>query len=136
VPEDGPADTGRLVVYVDHSDVDRSRLAQLHELIRQLVDVIEAREPRLLAYGFHLDEEHGRMTVTAVHPDSASLELHLEVGRELFRGFGELLTLREIEVYGPVSERARSMLERKAVMLGGARVTVAERHHGFSRVTR
>ena len=82
---------------------------------------------------FHLDEEAGRMTVTAVHPDSASLELHMEVGREEFRKLGDMITLRRIEVYGSISERAREMLEQKATMLGGSGVTVVERFAGFAR---
>lgn len=134
--EDGPSEPTGLVLYVDHSDIDTSRLAELREGIRQLVALVEEREPQLIAYGFHLDEEQGRMTVTAVHPDSASLELHMEIGRELFRKLGQMLELREIEIYGPISEGARAMLEQKSRMLGNARITVMERHHGFSRVRR
>lgn len=121
-----------LIVYVDHADIHEGRLEELKDGIRRLVAFIESREPRLLAYGFHLDEEAGRMTVTAVHPDCASLELHMEVGRDEFRKLGELITLREIEVYGSVSDRAREMLEQKATMLGG-RVTVIELFSGFAR---
>ena len=72
------------------------------------------------------------MTVTAVHPDSASLELHMDVGREEFRKLGEMLTLRQIEVYGAISDQARQMLEQKAQMLGGS-VRVVERFSGFAR---
>lgn len=129
-------DTGSLVVYVDHSDIDASRLAELKERIRRVVDALDTSEPQLIAYGFHLDPERSRMTVTAVHPDSASLELHLEIGRELFRKLGEMVTLREIEVYGRISERARTMLEQKAAMLGDAHITVLECYAGFARPTR
>ena len=126
-------DDADLIVYVDHSDIRADRLADLKEGIRQLVDVIEARVPRLIAYGFHLDEDAGRMTVTAVHPDSASLEMHLEIGKEEFRKLSDMITLRKIEVYGSISENARGMLEQKAAMLGGSGVTVTERFSGFSR---
>jgi hypothetical protein len=60
------------------------------------------------------------MTVVAVHPDSASLELHLEIGRTEFRKLADMITLRRIEVYGSVSAKARAMLQEKATMLGGA----------------
>ena len=122
-----------LIVYIDQSDIHEGRLEDLQEGIRRLVDVIEALEPRLIAYGFHLDEEAGRMTVTAVHPDSASLELHLEIGNEEFRKLGDLITLTQIQVYGSISERASEMLEQKATMLGGSGVTVTERFAGFAR---
>jgi hypothetical protein len=122
-----------LVIYIDHSDIHQGRLQELKEGIRRLVDAIDALEPQLIAYGFHLDEEAGRMTVTAVHPDSASLELHLEVGNEEFRKLSDKITLRHMEVYGSISERAREMLEQKATMLGGSGVTVTERFAGFAR---
>lgn len=126
-------DAAELIVYIDHSDIHEGRLDELKEGIRRLVGVIEVREPRLIAYGFHLDEEAGRMTVTAVHPDSESLELHLEIGRKEFRKLGDLVTLRQIEVYGSISDRAREMLEQKTAMLGGSSVTVTERFEGFAR---
>jgi hypothetical protein len=122
-----------LLVYVDHSDIHEGRIEDLKEGIHRVVDIIEALEPRLIAYGFHLDEVAGRMTVTAVHPDSASLELHIDVGREEFRKLADMITLRQIEVYGPISERAREMLKQKATMLGGSDVTVTERFAGFAR---
>lgn len=74
-----------LVVYIDHSDIREGRMAELKVGVRRLVEVIEQLEPQLIGYGFHFDEAANRMVVTAVHPDSASLERHMEVGREEFR---------------------------------------------------
>jgi len=73
------------------------------------------------------------MTVVAVHPDSASLELHMEVGGPEFRKLGELITLRQIDVYGSVGDKAREMLDQKAKALGGGGVEVHERYAGFVR---
>lgn len=122
-----------VLIYVDHSAIHEGCVDDLKEGVRRLVDVIEELEPQLIAYGFHFDEVAGEMTVTAVHPDSASLELHLEIGREEFRKLGGMLTLTGIEVYGSISPRARAMLEQKAAMLGGSGVNVQERHAGFVR---
>ena len=121
------------IVYIDHSDIHQGSIDALKTGVGQLVTVMAGLEPRLVAYGFHFDEDAGRMTVTAVHPDSASLELHLELGRERFRELGPMLTLREIEVYGPISDRVRSMLEQKAAMLGGAGITAVSTYAGFAR---
>ena len=128
-----PGTSHDVVVYVDHSDVDLSRLDELRRRIRRVVSFIEAEEPQLIAYGFHLDDTRGRMAVTAVHPDSASLERHLEVGREAFRKLGPMLTLTSIEVYGSISERVRTLLEQKVQMLGAGDVVVTERFAGFAR---
>jgi hypothetical protein len=119
------------IVYLDISDIHKGGLAALKEGIRGLVDELEPREPQLISYGFHLDERAGEMTVVAVHPDSASLELHMELGSDGFRKLGEFLTLKEIRVYGPISERARDLLQRKLKMLGGESMVVSERFAGF-----
>jgi len=121
-----------LVVSIDHSDIHEGRLDELEAGIRRLVAFVESREPQLVSYGFHLDEELRRMTVVAVHPDSESLELHMEVGLPEFRKLADMITLRRIEVYGSISYRARVMLEQKALLLGPAGVTVEERFSGFA----
>lgn len=123
------------IVYIDHSDVREGRFEDLQAAIRRLVDFIEVREPRLVVYGFHLDEEARRMTVVAVHPDTASLELHMEVGREEFRKLGGMITLRSIEVYGSISDGARELLDQKVKMLGEGGVVVTERFAGFTRLS-
>lgn len=128
-----PSTSADFIVYIDHSDIREGSIDDLKAGVSALVPVMGGLEPRLIAYGFHFDEGGGRMTVTAVHPDSASLELHLELGRERFRELGPLLTLCEIEVYGPISDRARMMLEQKAAMLGGAGVSALTTHAGFAR---
>ena len=72
------------------------------------------------------------MTVVAVHPDSASSSSS-KIGRTEFRKLADMITLRRIEVYGSVSDKARAMLQEKATMLGGSDVTVHERFAGFDR---
>jgi hypothetical protein len=129
---DDPDGSG-LIVYIDRSDVSEDRKQDLKAGIRRLVDVIQSREPQLISYAFHLDDEAAVMTVVAVHPDSASLELHLEIGRTEFHKLADMITLRQIEVYGSVSDKARAMLQEKATMLGGSDVTVHERFAGFDR---
>ena len=73
------------VVYLDRSDIHQGGLAELKRGIRRLVQFIESAEPQLMEYGFYIAEDAAQMTVVAVHPDSASLELHFEIGRDEFR---------------------------------------------------
>lgn len=122
------------IVYLDFSDIHEGSLEALKEGIQRLVGELEPREPQLISYGFHLDEQAGEMTVVAVHPDSASLELHMDVGRDEFRKLGDFLTLKKIYVYGPISERARDTLEQKMKMLGGEGLVVSECSAGFDHV--
>jgi len=73
------------------------------------------------------------MTVVAVHPDSASLEFHMDVGSAEFRKFADLIDLLKIEVYGRVSEAVLKRLHQKARMLGKGTVAVHEFYAGFGR---
>jgi hypothetical protein len=123
------------IVYIDHSEIRDGRVAELKVGIRRLVEFIESREPQLVAYAFYLDERAAQMTVVAVHPDSASLELHLETGGPEFRNLADMITLQEVVVYGSPSPRALAMLQQKANALGGASVSVHERFAGFAHIT-
>jgi hypothetical protein len=126
----GPGGSG-LIVYIDRSDIREGREEDLKAGIRRLVEVIELNEPQLISYSFHFDEEASQMTVVAIHPDSTSLELHLAIGRTEFRKLADMVTLRQIEVYGSISENAMTLLEQKATLLGGTGVTVHQRFAGF-----
>jgi len=121
------------IVYIDHSDIREGSLEELKAGIRRLVDFIDSREPQLITYGFYIDEEALNMTVVAVHPDSASLELHMDIGSSEFRKLAHLLTLTAIECYGRPSERALGQLRHKAATLGdGETVVSIGRFAGFT----
>lgn len=127
-------DPSEPIVYIDHSDIREGAVDELRAGVRRLVEFIEAREPRLIAYGFYIDEGTRKMTVVAVHPDSASLEFHMEIGGEEFRKLGHLLRLTGIECYGRPSEGALDQLREKAATLGdGGTVVSIGRYAGFTR---
>jgi hypothetical protein len=73
------------------------------------------------------------MTVLQVHPDAASMELHMRIAAQEFSQFAELVVLRMGEVFGEPTESLLELLRRKAEMLGNATVVVHRRHAGFHR---
>jgi hypothetical protein len=73
------------------------------------------------------------MTVLQVHPDSASMERHMEVAGPVFARFADLLELRTIDIYGSPSAKVVDQLQRKAELLGTATVSVHDRQAGFVR---
>jgi hypothetical protein len=73
------------------------------------------------------------MTVVAIHPDSASMEFHMEVAGPMFRKFTEFINLSTIEVYGQVSDKVLNQLRQKAEMLGSGTVVVHTLYAGFVR---
>jgi len=124
---------GQPIVYVDVSDIRDGKLDELEAAMDHLAGFVEAHMPRVVSYAFFLDKERRTMTVVAVHPDSDSLEFHLDEGNEEFRKFGDLFDLSRIEVYGEVSDGVKERLDRKARMLGRGTVNVHELHAGFAR---
>jgi hypothetical protein len=121
------------IVYVDTSSIREGRHDELEAAMARLAAFVEVNMPRVISYGFFLDAERSRMTVVAVHPDSESLEFHMDTGADEFRKFADMIELLTIDVYGAVSDGVRERLDRKARMLGDATVTVHELHSGFVR---
>lgn len=122
------------IVYVDTSDVREGALEELKAGMNELVDFVEANEPRLLAYNVYFSDDGTRMTVVHVHPDAASLELHMEVAGPFFRRFVELVTMSSIHIYGEPSEKALDQSHEKARMLGNGEVVAEAFHAGFTRL--
>jgi quinol monooxygenase YgiN len=122
------------ILYIDTSDIQPGHLATVRELMANLVDFVEANEPQLIAYNFYIEETDNTMTCVVVHPDSASIETHLDLGWEKFRAFADHIHQRSIDVYGEVSERVIARLRRKIDMLGRGTVTIHALHSGFSRI--
>lgn len=122
------------IVYVDASEVRPGKLGDLKTATKELADFVDAHEPRILAYNVYLSDHDTRINVVHVHPDSASLEHHMEVAGPMFRKFADLVTLASIDIFGRPSERVVRQLDEKARMLGRGAVTVHEPHVGFSRI--
>jgi hypothetical protein len=121
------------IVYVDTSDVREGALEELKAGVKELVDFIDAHEPRLLAYNVYFSDDGTRMTVVHVHLDSASLERHMEVAGPAFRRFVELVTLSSIHIYGKPSAKLLKQVHEKARLLGRDVVVVDALHAGFTR---
>ena len=121
------------IVYVDTADVRGGALEELKAAMKDLVEFVAANEPRLIAYNVYFSDDGTRMTVVHVHPDSASLEHHMEVAGPVFHRFVELVTLSSIHVYGQPSEKLLEQLHEKARLLGHDAVAVDALHAGFTR---
>ncbi|NBE50791.1 hypothetical protein [Streptomyces boluensis] len=122
------------IYYVDRSDIREGKIAEVKNGMRDLTTFVEAREPQLIAYHFYIDEFESTMTVVAVHPDSASMEFHMELGGPKFREFSALIRMRSIDVYGQPNSVVVDQLRQKAAMLGGGTVALHTLQAGFSRL--
>ena len=121
------------ILYVDTSDVREGALEELKPAVARLVDFVEANEPRIISYNVYFSEDGTRMTVVSLHPDTASLEYHLDVAGPMFRQFVALVTLSSIHIYGEPSEAVLKLAREKARLLGRDSVEVQSLHAGFTR---
>ena len=123
------------IIYIDRSEIREGKLEEVRAAIHGLVEFVETQEPQLIGYALYFNEEATGITVVAIHPDSASLQFHLEIGGPVFRKFIGFIKLQTIEVYGRPSEKVLEQLQQKAAMLGeAASVVVHEQHAGFMRL--
>jgi len=121
------------IIYIDHSEIREGKLEELKNAMNELVEFVEANEPRLIAYTVYLSEDETRMTVVHIHSDSASLEFHMKVAGPVFPKFKEFVKLLTIDVYGNHSGQLMEQLRKKARMLGNATVKAHSLETGFTR---
>jgi hypothetical protein len=122
------------IVYIDRSEIRAGKLNELKRAVTGLVEFVDRHEPQLLSYRFFIEEKARQLTVVAVHPNPASLEIHMDVAGSEFRKMSEFIELKTIEVYGRPTEKALNQLRQKAEMLGeGRSVVVHEPQAGFAR---
>jgi quinol monooxygenase YgiN len=126
-------DMSELIVVIDSSEVREGKLEELKTAINELVEFVEANEPRPIAYNVYLKEDGTRMTIVQVHPDSASMEFHMKVAGPAFPKFVELIKLSTMDVYGKPSDDLLGQIRHKVQMLGDATVVVHELQAGFAR---
>jgi quinol monooxygenase YgiN len=121
------------IVFIDSSEIREGKLEELKTAMKELVEFIEANEPRPIAYNVYFTLDGTRMTVVQVHPDSASMEFHLNVAGPAFTKFTELIKMSAMDVYGKPSDNLLEQMRQKAQMLGTGTVVVHELHAGFAR---
>jgi quinol monooxygenase YgiN len=72
--------------------VKDGKLQDFEKSFGELVEAVEANEPRLIAFNGYVNDEGTEVAVVQVHPDAASMELHMQVAREhITHAYEELL---------------------------------------------
>ena len=122
-----------LIVVVDSSEIREGKLEELKRAIEELVEFVERNESDPISYNIYLDEDGTRMTVVQIHPNSASMEIHMKLAGPVFRKFTDLLTLSRVDFYGEPSDALLEQMRQKAQLLGNAPVMVNPLHSGFAR---
>jgi quinol monooxygenase YgiN len=126
---------GEPFIYVGTYKIKAGKADEARQRIAELVDFVETNEPRMIAFHCFLDEEGSKMSVVQVHPDSASMEFHLQVNAKHFTtAFDYLESLMNDQYFGSMSETlAAEIAKWDDAVTSVTRMPVHE--GGFTRTT-
>lgn len=122
------------IVFVDCSEIFEGKVDELKKVVEKLVEFVETNERRPILYDVFFSEDGTRMTVIQIHPDSASMEFHMEASGAQFPQFKDLLRMLTMDIYGKPSAELVERMRQKATMLGASDVRVHDLQAGFSRI--
>jgi len=74
------------------------------ETIKEMTDFVSANSSRLLSYDTYVNDEHTEATTIYVHPDSQSLEEHLDLAATRIGSGVQMVSVVRIDLYGEPSE--------------------------------
>ena len=103
------------LIYVGTFGIKEGKFKEYAGSFRATVETVEEHEPQMIAFHGFATEDRTEMTVVQVHPDTASMDLHMrtlrdKLGEQLARALGpELIEIRRSEYYGAPSESALEM---------------------------
>jgi hypothetical protein len=81
--------------------------------LAELVDFVETNEPRMIAFNTYLDRDGSTLSIVQVHPDSASMEFHMQVNAKHFAtAFDWLDTSITQQYFGPISDALAAELAK------------------------
>lgn len=122
-------------IYIGTYTIKSGKLEETKKALGELVELVEANEPRLIGFNVYLDEQGTKASLVQVHPDADSMEFHMKVISEhLTSCFDYLEAAVSEQVYGAPTASLSSMLEEWAEP--GVPVTNMPAHEaGFTRTT-
>jgi hypothetical protein len=103
-------------IFIGTHRLKEGKLQEFEKSFGELVEVVQANEPRIVAFNGYANEDGTEVAVVQVHPDAASMELHMRVVQEhIEHAYEELLEeTTSIHVFGELSDAAREMMNHLA----------------------
>jgi len=119
-------------IYVGTNTIKAGKVDECRKMLNEIAQLVEAHEPRVIAFNFFVDEENLTAVCVQVHPDAASMDTHMQVISEHLKTAYDVLeeTVAE-QLYGPGGER---MVDEFRQWAPNATFTVIpHREAGFTR---
>lgn len=101
------------VIMINDYRIDPAHTEEFLSLYKELMEVVEASEPRMLYFAEHLTSDRAEGSTVQVHADATNLEHHLELVDDHIAELLGYLDFHGIRVYGtptgPVLEQLRAI---------------------------
>jgi hypothetical protein len=121
-------------IFINTYAIKPGRAADYEKVCRKVVEIADANEPRLLHFGFYINEEGTEGTTVQVHPDADSMAFHMQLVAEHINQAREYLdfSTMSVQVYGKLSD---AVLDQMRQLAGsGVPVTIRTQSSGFNRL--
>ena len=93
------------LIYVGTYTTKPGSQGDVRRRLTELVDFVETNEPRIIGFNTYLDHDGSKVSIVQVHPDSASMEFHMQVNAKHFAtAFDWLETSMSGQYFGPISD--------------------------------
>ena len=121
-------------IFIATNRLKQGKLDSEKKRVPDLIDFIQANEPRLIAFNEYANDEGTEVAVIQVHPDADSMVFHLEVIAErAASAYTDTIdATTNIQVFGTPSGAVTEMLRRQA----GAGVPLSIKPHHLGGFTR
>ena len=123
------------LIVVSTFKVKEGKVEDLKRYYKKVIGIVEPNEPQLIAFHGFLNEDGTEMTSIQVHPDTASMDFHMQVLRnnwdDQFSKYGQMLEVIRVDYYGTPPESSREMDRGMAANVGLKPQHIA----GFTRST-
>jgi hypothetical protein len=103
-------------IFIATNRLKPEKLADESRRVPDLVDFIQANEPRLLAFNEYANEEGTEVAVVQIHPDADSMVFHMElIAERAASAYAETIeATTSIQVFGAPTGVVTEMLRRQA----------------------
>ena len=100
------------LILISLSEIKEGKLREYRAFSQEMIEVIEANEPRLLGFGTYVSEDGTHATTVQIHPDAESMMFHFQIVREKMDIAFERLELKSVKLCGELNEQALEMAKQ------------------------
>lgn len=113
--------------------IKKGQLEALTQFQKELSEMLQEREPQLIAFNYFINEEETEITSIQVHPDADSMDFHLRVIRnqlgEAMSAIYDLAEPKDLQIYGKPPDSLQNSLSNQWESVSSKTIHVA----GFTR---